>query len=484
MEHRPPKNRICAFLMAVMTFAVVAGLPNAQTLAVDGFSSVSLLVIGAIVTLTPAALIAGELGTSFIAEGGIYAWVSAAFGPRAGFVCIFLQWAVQILLLVTVLAYLASTLGLAFGSASFGAENIVIMAVIVVVAVVATLLNFLGLRDVGVLGTVAMTIATIIPAATILGFGIAAVATGHSQIPLGLSHLMPETQNTTAWASIGGAIAAFTGVEVSAAFIPHLKRPVRDYLLGIAGASIVCIVLMVSVTLVIAMSLPANQINIVQGLPDTIRTLTAHFGVGWLGTLVLLGIVIGFTMRQTNVLLGPATALVATAKDGHLPRSLGKLTPRGVPKTLLLVQMAIILGIGLIFAFTPVQQAFWILVIVATNLYMVVYTVMFLAALRLRYKDPDRKRPFRVGPNWVMWVVAVGGSLINVAIIVTGLLPRPLEGGTSLGTFYVLSIAATLVLLAAPIVVDVFSRRSNRRHDARLEVADVDKIAGELVDVA
>ncbi len=130
MSLRPPTKQIGAFLLGVLTFAAIAGLPNAQTLAADGLSSVFLLVLGAIITLTPTALISGELATMYIADGGVYTWVSAAFGPRMGFMCIFVQWAVQLILIVTVLAYLTATLGIAFGSTSFGANRWAIMGVV------------------------------------------------------------------------------------------------------------------------------------------------------------------------------------------------------------------------------------------------------------------------------------------------------------------------------------------------------------------
>jgi len=42
--------------------------------------------------LIPAGLVAAELGTSWRRDGGVYVWVSEAFGPRAGFVATWLQW--------------------------------------------------------------------------------------------------------------------------------------------------------------------------------------------------------------------------------------------------------------------------------------------------------------------------------------------------------------------------------------------------------
>ena len=57
-----------------------------------------------------------------------------------------------------------------------------------------------------------------------------------------------------------------------------------------------------------------------------------------------------------------------------------------------------------------VQSAYQILGQMATIIYLVMYLVMYVAAIRLRYTQPDKVRPFKIpGGNVGMWFVGIIG---------------------------------------------------------------------------
>jgi hypothetical protein len=58
-----------------------------------GLVSIFYYVFAAVFFLIPVSLVAAELATGWPQKGGVFRWVGEAFGPRWGFVAIFLQWA-------------------------------------------------------------------------------------------------------------------------------------------------------------------------------------------------------------------------------------------------------------------------------------------------------------------------------------------------------------------------------------------------------
>nr|WP_277813363.1 amino acid permease [Cellulosimicrobium sp. MM] len=76
--------------LAMLTVVVVASLRSLPAMASYGLGSVTLFIVPAILFLVPTALVAAELATGW--KGGVFTWVREAFGERAGFVAIWLQW--------------------------------------------------------------------------------------------------------------------------------------------------------------------------------------------------------------------------------------------------------------------------------------------------------------------------------------------------------------------------------------------------------
>ncbi len=139
--------RSLSFVLLVgMTFALIAGVTLAPRIATDGPAALTIIVIGAVVTLIPSGLIASELATAWPHDGGVYLWVSEAFGPRSGFMAIWLQWLDQMVFLPTSLAFVAATAAFVFDQ-SIATNRIYLFAVIVFVIWAATLLNMRGLRE-------------------------------------------------------------------------------------------------------------------------------------------------------------------------------------------------------------------------------------------------------------------------------------------------------------------------------------------------
>ena len=104
------KHKLGVFILAMLTFSVIASLRGLPSMAEYGLSSTFYYLLVAIVFFIPVSLISAELATGWPKKGGIYLWVKEAFGQRWGFFAIWLQWIQNVVWYPTVLAFAAGAL--------------------------------------------------------------------------------------------------------------------------------------------------------------------------------------------------------------------------------------------------------------------------------------------------------------------------------------------------------------------------------------
>ncbi len=110
-----------------------------------------------------------------------------------------------------------------------------------------------------------------------------------------------------------------------------------------------------------------------------------------------------------------------------------------------------------IFLFMPsVSSSFWILTDLAALVYLTVYLIMFSAAIKLRYSEPDTPRPYKVpGGKTGMWFFAGLGILACLAAMALGLVPPPAQLLTTGSLLFYESflIIGFLVILFIPFII-------------------------------
>jgi amino acid transporter len=121
-----------------------------------------------------------------------------------------------------------------------------------------------------------------------------------------------------------------------------------------------------------------------------------------------------------------------------------KLLKHGVQQNILVAQGAVTTVIALLYAFIPdVSSAYWILSVITTQVYLVVYLLMFIAAVKLRKKYPNHPRGFKVP---ALMLVCVVGWLASLAAMAIGFVPSSQFGGSGTLT-YVLIVGSGLVIV-------------------------------------
>jgi amino acid transporter len=241
--------------------------------------------------------------------------------------------------------------------------------------------------------------------------------------------------------------------------------------LSIFIATIMTVVIFVLGTLAVAVVIPVKQIDLAQSLLNAYRDLWSSIGLPWLGNVMAATVALGVLGQVSVVVAGPSTGLLAVAKAGYLPHLLQRTNAHGIPVGILLLQGGI--GTILCLAFTvlpSVESTFQILSQLSNILFLAMYLVMFVAALRLRYTQPDRLRPFRIpGGNVGIWIVGVIG--LAGAAIAGGLsfIP-PAQIATGSPAIYVgLLLASTAIEIAIPFIIFAFHRKGWKAADSDFE---------------
>ncbi len=467
MENSPSDipHKIGVFKLVMIASAFIVSVRNLPMLAEVGFQMMFFTLIAVVTFLLPTALVSAELATGWPKRGGVYAWVKEAFGDRWGFVAIWLQWIQMIFGMVTVLAFIAGSLAYVFNP-DLRNSGLWILLTVVVVYWGATFLNFRGLKFSGLISTVCLIAGVLIPGALIITLGIIYVLQGNpSQISFAFTtaNLIPKLSDINNFTLLAAVIFIFSGMEVSATHAKEVKDPQRNYPIAIMTAGILLIIINVLGGLAVAMVVPHGDINLAAGIMEAFKSLFTRFDILWL--VPVLGFLTGIgAMGQVSTwILGPVKGLLATADNGDLPPSLQKTNKNGVPTRLLIIQATLVTFFGMLFAVIPgVNQAFIMLLNVLIMLYVVMYILMFSAAIHLRYKEPDVKRAYKVpgGAHAGMWVVATIGIIASLFVLFIGFFPPSQLEINSVGVYRAFIGGSLVVMLVIPFIIYHFRKPS------------------------
>jgi len=440
------------------------GLPM---LANEGLALVFYYLAAAVVFLIPVSLITAELATGWPPHGpgGIYVWVKEAFGERLGFVAIWLQWIQNVIWFPTVLSFLAATVAYLFDPQL--ASNKAYMVCVVLAAYWGgTYANFRGMKTSGAIGTVGVIGGVFIPGALIISLAAIWLITGRaSEIVFSWRGIFPDITNINSMVLLAGALLIFSGIEVSAVHAAEMKDPKRDYPRAIFFAAIIAIVVLVLGSLAIAVVVPQKDISLVAGIMEAFTLFLDNFGLRWLIPVIAVFIAIGSIGELCSWIIGPSKGLLTTAKDGNLPPFLQHVNKNGVPTHILMVQAAIVTVLSFIFLLMPtVSSSYWILSALCILLYLIMYVLLYVSAIKLRYCRPKVPRPYKIPcGNFGMWVVAcigIVGALFTLAI---GFFP---PSQLKIGNIYFYEgflIVGVIVLCSAPLVISLFKNPSWKR---------------------
>jgi amino acid transporter len=438
--------------LALLTVGSVGYLGSAPALAVFGLASVFLYVLPALVFLLPVSLVAAELASGW--PGGIYNWVRQGLSAPMGLLAVWCEFAQTIFYYPALLAYVASTLAYVFDP-RFAGNGVYNAAVIIVLFWGGVLVSSRGVGLVAKLSSSGTLIGTLIPGAILVALGVAYLLQGnHSAAPMTAQDLLPPWHGIASIVLVVNSFFTYAGVEVNAVHVNELRNPARDYPKSIFLATVLVLAVFIFPTLAISWVIPAHQISFTAGVMQAFDRLLTHFGLMFAVPLIAIVLAVGALAGLLDWLDGPSEGLLRIGREqGFLPPYFQRVNGQGIEVRILAAQGAVITVIALLYAFIPsVSHAYWIFAPMATQVYLIMYVLMFIAAIRLRRSQPDHARGYRAP---ALGLLCLLGGVSSVAALVIGFVP-PSQFGHSSPLVYAFLILAGILAIGVlpPLLLD------------------------------
>lgn len=450
------KTKLSVFTLMMINVAAILSLRALPGLAEYGWGLIFYLALGSLCFFIPSALVSAELASGWDDEGGVYLWVKEAFGPKWGFVAIFMQWVENLPWFPAVLAFGASAIAYTFDP-ELASNKWFIVAVIQVALWLATFLNFRDMKISAFFSSTGAIAGTIVPGLLIIVLGIDHVASGNTvQIPFAVTALMPDIENLQQLMLLAAMLISFTGMEMSAVHVNEVKNPSVNYPKAIFAASVLIIGLSALGSLAIAMVVPADGVSLSAGVCQAFDKLFQIHRMEFMTPIICFLMAYGALTMVITWMVGPSKGIREVARDGYLPECWRKINKYGIPTNILLIQSGLSALVSCVILFMPtVSSAFMLMSALAVQLYLIMYLLMFAAAIRLRYIRPEVKRGYTIpGGKAGIWLVSGLAIVTCIFVFVFGFIPPKavLDEGVAASAGYIgFLIAGVGVFTSVPL---------------------------------
>lgn len=426
-----PTKALSVFSLVMINVIAVASLRSLPFSAQFGTSLIFYYLLIAVLIFFPVALITAELATTWPKSGGIYLWVREAFGPKCGFLVIWLQWVYNLVWFPAILAVIATFCNYLLNPIG-EANTTFVMFICLAVFWFATIGNLFGMQVSGWISSVCSIIGTIIPMIGIMCLGVwwIFVERNTPQISLTWGSIVPKVTNISDLALVSTLIFGLMGLEMSAVHVRDVQNPRHDYPVAIKYSTVIILAILLFGSLIIAAVVPAVELNLVTGVVQAFGYFCDAMHMAWILPTIVLAILIGSVGTLAAWIIGPSKGLLVAAQEDNLPKIFAKTNKKGVPVMILFLQGIIVSLLSTLFILMPTaESAYVILTQLTAILALLMYVLMFTAAIRLRYKHPNITRPYKIpGGNFGMWVVGLlGGGSSFIAMLLGFLPPSQIE---------------------------------------------------------
>jgi amino acid transporter len=447
-------KKIPLFSLVILIIAAIDNIRNLPAAALFGSSLIFFFALSAILFLIPTALVSAELSATFSEKGGVYQWVNRAFGEKWAMAAIWLQWINTMVWYPTMLSFIAGTFAYLINPELAQNKGYLITCILTVFWGL-TLINLKGIHISTRINNVCAIMGTILPLGLLILLGVVWVSSGQPlQIHLTTDSIIPSFGTTESWISLIAIMAGFLGMELSGVHVNDIRNPQKNFPRAVLLAAVFIFFSMVLGSLAIAFVVPEKEINLVSGVMQVFSGFFQAFGLQALTPVLTIAIVIGSIGTIINWLISPAKGLLHAAEFGFLPPFFKKKNAAGVAYNILLAQAILVSLLCVVLLFEPSVNAFyWFLTALSTELYMIMYILMFSAGICLHYKYTDRPQTFKIpGKQWGIWLTALLGMIgCSLTIVISFFPPENIDIGSA--TRYLTMIITGNLVTISPILL-------------------------------
>jgi amino acid transporter len=396
-------------LVAVIFFTVSGGPYGLEPLLTYAgqHGALLLLILTPLVWDIPAIFTVLELNSMMPIEGGYYRWVKHALGTRIGF---YEGWWTWLYTFVDLAIY--PVLFVQYVSFFFPELAAYKIPLCLFIIWSSAGLNILGIVPVG-------RVSLLLGIAVLTPFLILVIAffyhhTGTFSLP------SPSIKNI-AFPSLGMALYTVMwnclGWDNITTYAEEVEKPVRSYFISIFIAFAFVLVVYFFTILVAQQSHISFTTLTDRGFP----ALGVLIGGRWLGILIAAGGMASTLGIYAAVLLSVSRVPKVMADDGLLPVRLNKLHPKFNTPYISIIICSLVVSLMVLWTFAD-------LLIIDVTVYGAGLFLEYIALIKLRLKEPDTYRPFRVPLNIAGLCLMALLPLVVYSIALTGALSSTGEG--------------------------------------------------------
>lgn len=460
-------EKISVLALVLLITGAIDSIRNLPMTALFGSSLIFFFIFSAIIFLIPVALVSAELSSTWSEEeGGVYSWVRHAFGDTWAFFTIWLQWINTMVWYPSILSFIAGTLAYLIDP-ELAQNKYYLISVTLSVFWLLTLLGLYGLRASAVFASFCTIVGMIIPMGLLIGLALIWIIMGHPiAIDLSIHHLIPRWTDLQSFRALIAIMTSFLGMELAAVHVRNVRDPQRNFPKAMYFSVVLILSTMILGSLAIAIILPEKDISLVNGVMQTFEAYHLKLLIPFLVIMLLLGSLGG----MVNWIISPAKGLLLAAKNGFLPHSLYRTNQHGVASRILILQAILVtfLCMGYLL-FSSVNAIYWLFTSLSTELYIVMYVIMFSAAIRLKDKFAHLPRPFAIPGGrpgyYFTCLLGIFGCLIT---LIVGFFPlESAIGMEGLHHFRIVFASGMILMLFPAFVLSLRKRYAHAR--GRLE---------------
>lgn len=458
--------RLGVFSVVMITVGSVDSIRNLPTAALFGAHLVVFYLLSAAMFLLPAAFVSAELSAIHDRESGIYMWVRSAFGRSAAWMAIWFQWIENVIWYPAILSFVAGSMAYVIHPSLV--HNSWYMLVTVLASFwLVTLINCFGVKVSARFAAIGTIIGLLIPFTIIIGLGAAWCIANHPlAIDLSDAWRWGSLSHASSWVAITGIMLSFGGIEIATVHSGDVKNPKRTYPIALAISVFILLFTLIFGSLSVAIVVPVHQLSLVAGILQAAELCFKFYHLEWLLPILASLIVVGALGEVNNWIIAPARGLLQAAESQVLPQVFCQTNRHGAPVPILIAQAIIVSAVALVFVVFPsVNESYWFLTALASQLYMFMYIFMFLALLRLRMKSKSLSpNGYRIpGGSAGLYLCTALGCFSCVFTIFIGFIPPRTFLGHGSMHYTVVLVVGLLAMIALPLVLYVFGSRSERQ---------------------
>ncbi len=183
-------------------------------------------------------------------------------------------------------------------------------------------------------------------------------------------------------------------MEMGGIHVKDINNPSKNYPKAVFIGSAITVLIFVLGTFALGSLSLKKDINLTQSLLVGFDNYFNFIKASWLSPIIAIALAFGVLAGVLTWVAGPSKGIFAVGRAGYLPPFFQKTNKIGVQKNILYLQGGAVTLLSLLFVIMPSVQSFYqIMSQLTVVLYLIMYMLMFSAAIYLRYNMKKNQSP-------------------------------------------------------------------------------------------